>query len=103
MIDDILSSLLKYGQSHRVGNVWASSATCPLFAGDPGLAQGCWGVRASSPDVLQDSSCFAMAQHRKHLAVTCDAHVPQASCALRDLHVSCFPGAGRASTASAWC
>lgn len=35
----------------------ASSATCPLFAGHPGLAQGCWGLRASSPDLLRHSSC----------------------------------------------
>lgn len=61
----------------------ASSATCLLFAGDPGLAQGCWGVRPSSPDVLQGSSCFAVAQHGEHLAVSCDAHIPLDSRVLR--------------------
>lgn len=61
----------------------ASSATCLLFAGDPGLAQGCWGVRPSSPDVLRGSSCFAVAQHGEHLAVSCDAHIPLDSRVLR--------------------
>lgn len=70
----------------------ASSATCLLFAGDPGLAQGCWGVRPSSPGVLRGSSCFAVAQHGEHLAVSCDAHIPLASRATGTCTSGAFPG-----------
>lgn len=61
MIDDILSSVLKYGQSHQVGNVLGQPCHLPAVWWDPGRAQGCWRVRASPSDVLQKSSCFAMA------------------------------------------
>lgn len=57
----------------------ASSATCPLFAGDPGLAQGCWGGSEPHP---QMSSEIPPALHGEHLAVSCDAHIPLTSRAL---------------------
>lgn len=39
MIDDILRSLLKYGQSHWVGNVWGQFCHLPAV---------CWGPRAGT-------------------------------------------------------